>query len=387
MMGLIQTRLPHCNMTSKSSLSHLCLLFYAFTVGAAVKVVVNTPSIQVTRGGSILLPCSFRTTAALNRLNIIWTVSPLQQPQQPLQVISYEQGQIVESLSEYLGRVTFALQPTRDASIVLNHSRVSDTGTYQCTVINPPDGATPNIGIVGLTVLVPPSTPDCSSDGHGLEGGSIRLRCSVKEGIPMPTIRWEKILPSAQQLISSQEEYQASATLTNLTSETSGLYRCTVTNQLGSQTCAMELYVRVGGLGSTGIFVAITITLIMGLVLLALFFLVLCLHQQSRGKWQDGGYSVDNVPSGRGPGTRSPCSDRSTSSRGPPPILYRVCQSPASLRLTQEVSTISRQWSPAPLCSELEMSTTTSEENTTGSEDEEHTSPALRSSIYSGYLV
>ncbi|XP_069807056.1 immunoglobulin superfamily member 11-like [Dendropsophus ebraccatus] len=173
----------------------------------AVKVGVNTPSVQVTRGGSVLLPCSFRTTAAINRLNIIWTVSPLLRPNQPLQVISYEQGQIVESLSEYLGRVTFANQPSQDASIVLNHSRESDTGTYQCTVTNPPDGATPNIGLLGLTVLVPPSSPTCFSDGPGEEGGSVRLRCWVKEGIPTPRIRWEKIPPGSQPLISTQDGY------------------------------------------------------------------------------------------------------------------------------------------------------------------------------------
>ncbi|XP_056409014.1 immunoglobulin superfamily member 11-like [Hyla sarda] len=287
MMGPAQRHLRRpCTMTSEPL---LCLLYCTLTAGA-VKVVVNTPSIQVTRGRSVLLPCSFRTTAALNRLNIIWTVSPLLQPQQPLQVISYEQGQIVESLSDYLGRVTFASQPTQDASIVLNYSRVSDTGTYQCTVINPPDGATPNIGLVGLTVLVPPSVPNCSSDVHGHEGGSVQLRCSVKEGVPTPRITWEKIPPGPHQLISTQEDYGGSTTLTNLTAETSGLYRCTVTNQLGSQSCTVEFHIRIDGWGAMGIITAITITLTMGLVLLALFILGLCLHQQGRGKWMEDVY-------------------------------------------------------------------------------------------------
>ncbi|XP_073465165.1 immunoglobulin superfamily member 11-like [Aquarana catesbeiana] len=182
----------------------LTLTGFLAVVGA-VKVTVNTPSVHVTKGGTALLPCSFRTTAALNRLNIIWTVTPLVEPKHPLQVIAYEQGQIVESLTEYLGRVKFAFRPTQDASIFINHTRVSDTGTYQCTVINPPDGATPNIGLVGLTVLVPPSIPDCSSDGHGQEGGSIHLFCSVVEGIPAPRFRWEKIPPDGQLLITRQE--------------------------------------------------------------------------------------------------------------------------------------------------------------------------------------
>ncbi|XP_075464293.1 immunoglobulin superfamily member 11-like isoform X2 [Ascaphus truei] len=302
-------------MCQNLSLAQLWLLLHCFipAVGT-VKVTVGTPSVQVTRGRSALLPCGFRTTAALNRLNIIWTVSPLVEPRHPLQVISYEQGQIVESLSEYLGRVGFAFQPSKDASIFINQTRSSDTGTYQCTVVNPPDGATPNIGLIGLTVLVPLSSPECSSKGQGQEGGSIRLLCSVREGVPAPTFTWEKIAPDSQMLIISQEDHHASVTLNNLTIETSGLYRCTVTNQLGSRTCALELHVQVVQ-GTMGIITGITITLIMGLVLLALFALVLCFHQQSRGKWrerEDESYrqvSVDNLSPIRLSVTKNPCRD------------------------------------------------------------------------------
>ncbi|XP_041429808.1 immunoglobulin superfamily member 11 isoform X4 [Xenopus laevis] len=242
------------------SLVPLWLLCGTITGAVSVKVIVNRPSVQVRRGGSVLLPCSFRTTAALNRLNIIWTVSPLLQPQLPLQVISYEQGQIVESVSEYTGRVQFAFHPTTDASILINQSRSSDTGTYHCTVINPPDGTTPNIGLVGLTVLVEPSRPVCSSEGREEEGGSVRLRCSIREGVPAPRILWEKIPGEGPALITSQEgDLQGSVTLNNVTPRASGFYRCTVSNQLGSQTCTIELHIQV----------------------------VLHLHQQSRGTWQD----------------------------------------------------------------------------------------------------
>uniref|UniRef100_A0A8C5R7Q1 Ig-like domain-containing protein n=1 Tax=Leptobrachium leishanense TaxID=445787 RepID=A0A8C5R7Q1_9ANUR len=315
----------------------------------AVKVTVNTPSVLVTRGGSALLPCYFRTTAALNRLNIIWTVSPLMDPLSPLQVISYEQGQIVDSLSDYLGRVRFAFHPTKDASIIINQTRSSDTGTYQCTVINPPDGATPNIGLIGLTVLVPPSAPQCSSEGQRQEGGSIRLHCSAEEGVPAPRFTWGKIPPDNHVLVTHQEDYHGYVLLTNVTSSTSGLYRCTVTNQLGSQSCAIELHVDVAVLGIMGIVTGITITMVMGLVLLALFALVLCLHQQSRGKWIEQKEemhhqikmdtlspeyltktsSTDHVPLNR---TTKPLWVLSSQAGKPPThVLYDIRQSQASL--------------------------------------------------------
>ncbi|XP_053331355.1 immunoglobulin superfamily member 11-like [Spea bombifrons] len=387
------------------SAPHLWLLHWTLT--AAVKVTVNTPSVQVARGGSAFLPCSFRTTAALNRLNIIWTVSPLQDPQRPLQVIAYEQGQIVESLSEYLGRAQFAFQPTKDASLFINQTRSSDTGTYQCTVINPPDTATPNIGLVGLTVLVPPSKPECSSEGWEAEGGSIRLHCSVQEGVPAPRFKWERI-PDGQVLATSQADYFASVALNNVTRGTSGLYRCTATNQLGSQSCAVELHVQVAVLGTMGIVASVAITLVMGLVLLALFALVLILHQQSRGKWREQADDACDWVRAGDPSpqilhaAKYPDSDANPSSRGLKPIwlltsqagqlpthvLYDVRHSRLSLAAASET--------PA-----LGLSRYRTQDSFSESDEEESwgrspvlsspdAAPVLRSSMYStnsGFLV
>ncbi|RXM93712.1 Immunoglobulin superfamily member 11 [Acipenser ruthenus] len=51
-----------------------------------VRVTVRETSVQVLRGDSVLLPCSFVTMATLSRLNIIWTVTPLSEPSSPSQV-------------------------------------------------------------------------------------------------------------------------------------------------------------------------------------------------------------------------------------------------------------------------------------------------------------
>ncbi|XP_072284740.1 V-set and immunoglobulin domain-containing protein 2-like [Pyxicephalus adspersus] len=308
-----------------------------------------------------------------------------------LQVISYERGQIVESLSDYLGRVRFAFPPTQDASIFINHTRVSDAGTYQCTVINPPDGSAPNIGLVGLTVLVPPSIPICSSDGRAHEGGRIHLGCSVTEGIPAPRFTWEKILPDGQLLITRQQDYGGSTTLTNVTLGTSGLYRCTASNQLGSQSCAIELRVQVAGIGPMGIFAAITITLIMALLLLALFALVLCLHQHSRGKWRElyEPARVDNLPIGHS--STMAASAMAVSSHMTRPgsmpsthILYSARQSQISLSPILETPNFTKHF-PHPSSGTDSLSQSEEED-----EDNASPRPAYRSSLYSvnsGFLV
>jgi len=61
----------------------------------------------------------------------------------------------VFSLSDQLiGRVGFvATMPSKSASIFINNTQLSDTGTYQCLVNNLPDRGGRNIGVIGLTVL------------------------------------------------------------------------------------------------------------------------------------------------------------------------------------------------------------------------------------------
>lgn len=76
-----------------------------------------------------------------------------------LQVLAYMQGKVVESLSHYTGRAAFAFPPTKSAAIILNDTRGPDSGTYQCSVTNPPDTSAPNIGVVRLTVFGTASPP------------------------------------------------------------------------------------------------------------------------------------------------------------------------------------------------------------------------------------
>lgn len=46
-----------------------------------------------------------------------------------------------------------------------------------------------------VLVSEPPSLPECKWDGDADVGGSVRLSCSVAEGVPTPDIRWEKLNP------------------------------------------------------------------------------------------------------------------------------------------------------------------------------------------------
>nr|XP_020665927.1 V-set and immunoglobulin domain-containing protein 2-like [Pogona vitticeps] len=205
------------------------------------------------------------------------------------QVLAYVQGEVVESLSHYTGRVAFAFSPTKSATIILNDTRGLDSGIYQCSVTNPPDTSTPNIGVVRLTVFVPPSNPRCSSEGTTEEGGSLQFSCTVEEGMPLPTFTWEKIPPENTQplVVSYEDDRRALLPLPNLTADASGLYRCLAANMLGSVSCVLELRVHVAPHGPTSLVVGITLMLSMGLVLLTLFALGLWLHHDRVAKWPE----------------------------------------------------------------------------------------------------
>ncbi|KAM6099204.1 immunoglobulin superfamily member 11 isoform 1-T1 [Theristicus caerulescens] len=159
-----------------------------------LEVSVSSGSIQVARGQTAVLPCTFTTNAALTNLNVIWMVIPLSNANQPQQVILYQGGQIFGGAPQFYGRVGFAVtMPTTSASIFINNTQLSDTGTYQCLVNNLPDRGVRNIGVIGLTVLVPPSAPLCRIQGSLDVGSDITLTCSSEEGIPRPTYLWEKL--------------------------------------------------------------------------------------------------------------------------------------------------------------------------------------------------
>lgn len=63
----------------------LGVLFFSGLV-CPLEVSVSSGSIQVARGQTAVLPCTFTTNAALTNLNVIWMVIPLSNANQPQQV-------------------------------------------------------------------------------------------------------------------------------------------------------------------------------------------------------------------------------------------------------------------------------------------------------------
>ncbi|XP_054567861.1 immunoglobulin superfamily member 11 isoform X4 [Eptesicus fuscus] len=153
-------------------------------------------------------------------------VIPLANANQPEQVILYQGGQMFDGAPQFQGRVGFAgTMPATNVSIFINNTQLSDTGTYQCLVNNLPDRGGRNIGVTGLTVLVPPSAPHCQIQGSQDVGSDVILLCSSEEGIPRPTYLWEKLdntfkLPPT----ATQDQVQGTVTIRNISALSSGAF-------------------------------------------------------------------------------------------------------------------------------------------------------------------
>ncbi|KAI5625408.1 immunoglobulin superfamily member 11 precursor [Silurus asotus] len=259
----------------------------------SLEVTVSQSSVQVARGQAAILPCTFTTSAALNNLYIIWMVTPLANANQPEQVIIYQGGQVFSLANRMNNRVGFvATMPSTSASIFINNTQLADTGTYQCLVNNLPDRGGRNIGVIGLTVLVPPSLPACRIQGSLDVGSDVTLLCGSEEGIPTPTYSWEKVdsVPKLP-LGAMQDQMQGTVSLKNISAGTSGVYQCTASNAIGTSTCQLNLQVVTPQPQSVGLIAGTVVSGVLAAVIFALLVIVTLFYWRNKNRYEE-----DDIP-------------------------------------------------------------------------------------------
>ncbi|XP_016100398.1 coxsackievirus and adenovirus receptor homolog [Sinocyclocheilus grahami] len=88
--------------------------------------------------------------------------------------------------------------------------------------------------------------------------------------------------------VNKDGDTMGSVHIANVSAQTSGLYRCSVTNPLGTQHCYINLSVYTPPDNSPGILQGVLLSLSMALLLLALMVLVLWLHRSAQeSKWRN----------------------------------------------------------------------------------------------------
>ncbi|NXI92960.1 ESAM protein, partial [Psophia crepitans] len=119
----------------------------------------------------------------------------------PEQILTYLDGVVKVEETELKPRVGF-LYPvlTHNISLFINATRERDSGQYMCTVnvVDDATGTGKNVGVINLTVLVPPSPPACQLHGTPTVGANVTLSCVSGKGKPSPAYRWHRTAPTVQ---------------------------------------------------------------------------------------------------------------------------------------------------------------------------------------------
>ncbi|NXX41423.1 ESAM protein, partial [Tricholaema leucomelas] len=165
----------------------------------------------------------------------------------PLQILTYMEGEVKVRETELKPRVGF-LYPivTHNISVFINATRERDSGQYMVMVDVADDdsSARKNVGVINLTVLVPPAAPTCQLHGDPAVGANVTLSCTSRKGKPSPTYEWQRAPPNPRFFFPpAQDHARGTLKLTNLSLEMSGVYLCVAKNRAGSANCSIALEV------------------------------------------------------------------------------------------------------------------------------------------------
>ncbi|NXE57908.1 ESAM protein, partial [Casuarius casuarius] len=163
------------------------------------------------------------------------------------QILTYLDGVVKVEESDLKRRVGF-LYPvlSHNLSVLINGTQEHDSGQYMCTVNVADDSSSTgkNVGVINLTVLVPPAAPACRLQGSPAVGGNVTLSCASRKGKPLPAYQWQRAAPAAQVFFPPmQDRARGTLKLTNLSLDMSGVYVCAAENRAGSATCNVTLEV------------------------------------------------------------------------------------------------------------------------------------------------
>ncbi|XP_071625271.1 endothelial cell-selective adhesion molecule-like isoform X1 [Heliangelus exortis] len=211
---------------------------------AALEVHVGTSSVFSVEGQQAVLPAWF-TSHSQKKPYVTWLLD--KKDVGPFQILTYMDGVVKVEETELKPRLGFLYPfPTHNISLFINATQERDSGQYLCTV-NVVDDVTStgkNVGVINLTVLVPPAPPACHLQGHPTVGANVTLSCTSEKGKPPPTYQWHRTAPTTQIFFPpAQDQAKGILKLTNLSMDMAGLYVCMAENRAGSAECSILLEV------------------------------------------------------------------------------------------------------------------------------------------------
>ncbi|XP_035291074.1 CXADR-like membrane protein isoform X1 [Anguilla anguilla] len=238
-------------------------------------------------GDNATLPCHHQFwQAGTTTLDIEWL---LQKPNsKQTVVITYFGGTVYDPSENDLSRLAFAGDFLKgDASLLISDLVLSDSGEYSCKV---KIGGKYHWAAVNLIVLVKPSKPRCWMEGRLLEGSDVKLSCRSADGSDPIQYKWERVLDKGRTmgrlppLALIDLKNPEIVTLRNLSHDSTGVYKCTASNDVGEESCIIEVtmhYVR-----GVGVVAGAVVGVSFG-VLLIILIVWLVLRKKEKKKYEE----------------------------------------------------------------------------------------------------
>ncbi|XP_058516565.1 cell surface A33 antigen [Ochotona princeps] len=260
------------------------VLWMLCAVWVTVKAIsVQTPKevIRAARGKSVTLPCTYETTSSKRDGFIQW--DKLLRTHTEKVVIwnfvykTYVYGELYEN------RANVSAQAEQsDASITINQLTMDDNGTYECSVSLMSDLIGTSKSRAYLLVLVPPSKPDCGIVGETVIGNNIQLTCESKEGSPAPQYSWKSynVLNQERPLDPASVSGQT-VTLKNISTDTSGFYICTSSNEMGQESCNITVAARLPSM-NVALYAGIAGGVVAAFIVLGVIIFFCCCRQKGK---------------------------------------------------------------------------------------------------------
>ncbi|CAL1570941.1 unnamed protein product [Knipowitschia caucasica] len=191
-------------------------------------------------GDNATLPCHHQLPSSKS-LDIEWLLQKPNSKQKVIitffggEVYTNEENRRLSLAGDYLGG---------DASLLISDLLLADSGEYYCKVKT---AGNYHWSQVNLIVLEKPSKPECRRDGKLSEGSDVKLSCKSSDGSEPISYKWERVLDNGKSLGKLPNlalidlKNPEIVTLRNLTMDSTGVYRCTASNDVGEENCTVEV--------------------------------------------------------------------------------------------------------------------------------------------------
>ncbi|KAL0994136.1 hypothetical protein UPYG_G00118170 [Umbra pygmaea] len=267
-----------------SSMLTLVVLFSLIGCGHFITVTAPERYINVTKGNSAFLQCTFVSTQQQSpALMIQWSFVA---KNANIQQVYYLQSGDSVIPQAYKARLTPPTSPatTKNASIVISNMQVSDAGAYTCEVHNLPDISGKTEASITVNVLEMPSVPFCAVHGDMESGHLVTLTCHSEQGSPAPTYTWTRLGQDNVMVpvpFGNIDPTKGSLYIRNISQFEFGLYKCTSNNVVGSASCTVKLEHELGA----GTIAGAVIGALLGALLIILMIWYLT-HSMKKQKYQ-----------------------------------------------------------------------------------------------------